>query len=84
MIEKKFIDIFGNKWYAAILGNSPVRIESGDYVLFNEEKGFIFCVGDAFDEMYKVSYDENIEKETLFNIDLIKVQTENSKNLKNE
>lgn len=84
MSKNFFVDTFGNKWQAAVIGPTPVRIESGDYILYNEDFGFMFCTEDAFHSMYQVFVDENTEQDSLFDVDIISIQTEDSISQKNE
>jgi|688.fasta_scaffold39257_3 hypothetical protein len=84
MNKKFFIDTFGNKWQVGVIGNSPVRIEAGDYMLFNNELGFMFCTEDAFHQLYKVYTDENTEEDKLFDVDIIYAHEKDSLSLNNE
>jgi len=52
--NKIFIDQFGTKWFGCRLVGKPVRVEPGDYVFFNQEKGFAFCPPHVVNELYWV------------------------------
>jgi hypothetical protein len=56
-MAKIFVDALGKKWYVAQIKPGSVRIETEDYILFNEESGFSICLGHLFDDQY-VELDE--------------------------
>ena len=84
MNKKFFIDTFGNKWNVGVIGDSPVRVESGDYMLFNDQLGFMFCTDDAFHQLYRVYTDEDTQEDGLFDVDIISIQTTDSTSINNE
>ena len=84
MNKKIFIDTFGNKWNVGIIGDSPVKVESGDYMLFNNDLGFMFCTENAFHQLYKIYTDENTQGDDLFDVDIISIQTTDSTSINNE
>lgn len=56
-MQKKFIDNLGRKWFAAQIIKSPVQIENGDWILFNEEMGFQVILNHIFEDIFSLSED---------------------------
>lgn len=49
---KAYKDVFGNVWFAAQLQKMPVKLDDGDYVLFNPEQGFAISLEHTLKDQY--------------------------------
>jgi hypothetical protein len=81
VMENKYIDVFGNRWFAAQIKHSPTPIEMGDYILFNPEKGFALCLGHEFTNLYAIDPGEKTSQEDILDIQYISLDSKNEETL---